>query len=104
MIFNVSVTVLICINLFKSPFFYAVKAIGFARPVVNILSVPIFYYLIENVGILINNPNAEITSYLLRILLIVSSVFVIGFTILFTFFYIKPLRHSNVLWNYNNNQ
>ena len=35
---------------------------------------------------------------------IITSVFEIGCTILFTYFYIKPLRYSNILWNYTNNQ
>ncbi len=96
------ITILVLLNLSKNPFTFAISWLSFAMPLTRIIIIPVCYYSIDNVFLLITDFKNDLSLSILRVILLIETITVMLFTILYKYFSIRPLRYNNYLWNYEN--
>jgi hypothetical protein len=96
------ITILVLLNLSKNPFTFAISWLSFAMPLTRIIIIPVCYYSIDNVFLLITDSKNDLSLSILRVILLIETITVMLFTILYKYFSIRPLRYNNYLWNYEN--
>lgn len=96
------ITILVLLNLSKNPFKFTISWLSFAMPLVRIIIIPVCYYSIDNFFWLITDSNNDLSLHILRLVLLIETIIVMFFTILYNFFSIRPLRYNNYLWNFEN--